>query len=335
MKLLSSVLLANGMPRVAVFASFTAIAVVATVLMAITPRCDDDHEDDAAYDAAVAAAAAEGGGDRGDGDGGDGGDGGGVLALLRDDPCCALLLPFNVAFGFAQSFDTSYVNGVVVADTLGEASIGYLTAVLVGAATLCAAPFARLAARAPRRGGTLVVALGGAAWCAFCVAFALAARRPAAAAAARSLRPWPALAALYALFGVGRAAWEGQFKATFADFFPHAPQAAFANVILQSGLASAVGFFAFPRLPPTLVGLLCAATSAVGVAGYCAAQALHASEVRRHRRSSEYAPLPECPTASPGLRDEVTKSFFPQRSALGHQWAAVVYVNNNGVRWVS
>merc|ERR1711871_61973 len=59
---------------------------------------------------------------------------------------------------------------------------------------------------------------------------------------------WAALVPLYMLYGLGRSAWEGPFKGTFADYFPDDKEAAFANVQLQSGLASTIGFFCPPKL---------------------------------------------------------------------------------------
>ena len=51
---------------------------------------------------------------------------------------------------------------------------------------------------------------------------------------------------LYILGGFGRAIFEGTNKAVFADFFPNDKEAAFANVIMQSGGAATLAFFFFP-----------------------------------------------------------------------------------------
>ena len=52
------------------------------------------------------------------------------------------------------------------------------------------------------------------------------------------------LAILYALQGVGRATFEGPFKALIADYFPedHRRDAAFSNVIVQHGLISSLAY---------------------------------------------------------------------------------------------
>ena len=68
------------------------------------------------------------------------------------------------------------------------------------------------------------------------------------------------------VFGTGRSVWETNFKASFADYFPDNKEAAFANVQLQSGFASTVGFFLNPHISPTAlawVAVLCAGTAIV------------------------------------------------------------------------
>ena len=47
---------------------------------------------------------------------------------------------------------------------------------------------------------------------------------------------------------LGRATFESTTKAVVADFFPLDAEAAFANVVVQSGGATAVAFFVFPYL---------------------------------------------------------------------------------------
>ena len=52
------------------------------------------------------------------------------------------------------------------------------------------------------------------------------------------------LAILYSLQGIGRATFEGTFKAMIADYFPknHEKDAAFANIVFQHGLVSALAY---------------------------------------------------------------------------------------------
>ncbi len=61
---------------------------------------------------------------------------------------------------------------------------------------------------------------------------------------------------------------ESTNKSVFADAFPHCPAAAFANVELQSGGATALAFFLFPVLSPlaqVTICLVCALLSVVRV----------------------------------------------------------------------
>ena len=48
--------------------------------------------------------------------------------------------------------------------------------------------------------------------------------------------------------GFGRATFESTLRATFADFFSHDTDGAFANIVLQSGLSSSLAFFLFPHI---------------------------------------------------------------------------------------
>ena len=100
-----------------------------------------------------------------------------------------------------------------------------------------------------------VVALGGACFGLFAVATLIFSRE--------SLGCWTAAIALAVVFGAGRATWEGNFKSSVADDFhnDHAT-AAFANVTVQSGLASTLGFLLNAHAPPRLVAMVVAACSA-------------------------------------------------------------------------
>merc|ERR1719160_447723 len=72
---------------------------------------------------------------------------------------------------------------------------------------------------------------------------------------------------LYVVHGIGRGVWESTNKAVILDFFPDKPMAAFANVIVSSGLASTIGFFMYqfnddlvnhPLVVTTMTVVLCA-----------------------------------------------------------------------------
>merc|ERR1711879_103957 len=84
---------------------------------------------------------------------------------------------------------------------------------------------------------------------------------------------------IYIVYGAGRSVWESTVKAVFADFFTaqEAP-AAFANIILQSGIASCFAFFVFPQLTAEYKAVFVVATSSFGMIGYMLANRLHKKE---------------------------------------------------------
>ena len=78
---------------------------------------------------------------------------------------------------------------------------------------------------------------------------------------------------LAVVFGAGRATWEGNFKSSVADDLPEATTAAFANVTVQSGLASTLGFLLNRSLTPRTVATIVVASSVVAMASqFVAAQ---------------------------------------------------------------
>ena len=78
--------------------------------------------------------------------------------------------------------------------------------------------------------------------------------------------------ALAVVFGAGRATWEGNFKSSVADDFPDSnATAAFANVTVQSGLASTLGFLLNRSLTPRAVATIVAAFSVAAMASQAVA----------------------------------------------------------------
>ena len=193
-----------------------------------------------------------------------------ALSLLTTDAKCACMIPMNFAFGFGASYLNGYFMSAVVAPSVGKDKIGYLSSVVVGSAALLALPLGALGKALGRQAP--VVALGACCFGTFAVAnLALA---PAA------LGSWPALVPLAVVFGCGRSTWETNFKATFADYFPHAKEAAFANVQLQSGVASTIGFFVNPRITPDQLGYVALTCSLAAVGAQFAAAKLHAKAAK-------------------------------------------------------
>jgi len=154
--------------------------------------------------------------------------------LLRYDPKMKHMIGLNAVFGFKSSFLSSYVNGEVVRVVMQDDESKYVG--LYAAWVSCTAAsmslvFGRLA---PRTGKGPILVAGSI--CFFLVV------------APFLIWPnvqdwgWLSLVCIYSLHGTGRATFEGTLKATFADYFPTEKEGAFANIILQNGLSSALGF---------------------------------------------------------------------------------------------
>jgi MFS family permease len=59
---------------------------------------------------------------------------------------------------------------------------------------------------------------------------------------------WALLLFVYSVEGIGRATFESTLKALFADYFSYEKEGAFANIILQYGIASTLGYFFVDRM---------------------------------------------------------------------------------------
>jgi len=212
-----------------------------------------------------------------------------AVRLLLTNRKCLLLLPTNAAFGLASAFITAYVNGSVVSpvregdddaallsEERHESRVLLYSSLAVTVAALLALPglgFHWLKQKA----GTEMPMLVGAACFVGVAAMQLANPNP------KDLRQL--LWLLYAVYGAGRSVWESNVKALFADYFDESEsEGAFANIILQSGLATAAAFFAFPALSPAAKAWLVASVSLAGALGFMAADRLHKREVRRDPR---------------------------------------------------
>mmetsp|Transcript_11022 Transcript_11022/g.44673 ORF Transcript_11022/g.44673 Transcript_11022/m.44673 type:complete len:621 (+) Transcript_11022:58-1920(+) len=203
-----------------------------------------------------------------------------AVSLFATDPKCSLMLPMNFAFGLGSAFVNGYFNRGVVSAHVGENAVGYVSSALVGAAAVFSLLYGALGRRL---GGQAAIV----AWGAVCY-FVFAAIN--VVVPAHDLGHWSVVVLLACLFGNGRAVWEGNFKASIADYFPDHIEAAFANVQLQSGLASTVGFFMvlFADNPKIVVGAAVAVSSLAAIAAQPLAGRLHemdqAAAASGHRR---------------------------------------------------
>jgi MFS family permease len=204
--------------------------------------------------------------------------------LLRNDTKMKYMIGMNAVFL------NSYVNGEVVRVVLNDDSskyIGLLTAWLSAVAAVMSLVFGRVT-QTIGKGPILIFG----ALCFFAVVL------PFLVVPNVERWGWFPLVVVYALHGTGRATFEGTLKATFADYFPYEKEGAFANIILQNGLSSAIGYvltFSLLCSEPTsycveykdgkfhdvlTFELLVVASAAFAVLGFWRASSIHEAEAR-------------------------------------------------------
>jgi hypothetical protein len=83
------------------------------------------------------------------------------------------------------------------------------------------------------------------------------------------------LISCYVLQGVGRACYEGTNKALYADFFTAEPDAAFANIVITVGTASAIAYFTYPALDKQTMASIALGFSGLAIFTYMAAEVVH------------------------------------------------------------
>jgi hypothetical protein len=218
LRTLSTILLQLGFQWFTIFAVYSTVAVVSTLMMGLVkdyPRTDSATTTTTTVWYKVTAAA----------------------QLLWSDPKMKYMVGLNAVFGFAGAFLNSYVNGEVVRVALHDEDskyVGILSGWLAAVAAMMSLVFSRISSK----GAVLV----GGALCFFGVAFPFVVQPDA------EKMGWGVLIMVYTLQGTGRATFESTLKATFADYFSYEKEGAFANVILQNGLSSAVGYVLSFRL---------------------------------------------------------------------------------------
>lgn len=188
--------------------------------------------------------------------------------LASSDGLCACLIPFNFAFGFGSSYVNGHFYSAVVAANIGKYAVGYVAAILVFSASLFSLAYGKVGQRSG--GQAPVVAVGAVCFASFAAVNLYV--------PVNSLGHWPTVACLAVLFGSARSTWEGAFKATVADFFPDDAPAAFANVQLQSGIASTIGFFlnSSSSISSDVVGFVAAASAVLALPTQLCARSIDA-----------------------------------------------------------
>lgn len=236
LRLLSSVLAEFGFGWESIFGVYTLVTVGSTLAMPLVhdyPRPDDDDNDGDRGDDKVFRKATV------------------AARLLREDPKMKHMIGLNAAFGFASAFLNSYVNGQVLPVSLNDPDsryVGVLTSTVAIVAAGMSLVFGRLGGRRNNNnndddandGGSgtnsngIILILGALCFGGVVLPFAV---QPDAAHYG-----WKSLLAVYCLHGTGRATFEGTLRSTFADYFSREPEGAFANIILQNGIASGIGY---------------------------------------------------------------------------------------------
>ena len=179
---------------------------------------DDDDDDDDAYDTATSSSWYKATV---------------TFQLLLRDRKMRYMIGLNAVFGLTSAFLNSYINGEVVQVVFHDKDseiVGLLTSWVPIVAAAMSLVFGRIHWHKGH-----ILSLGAVCFAMVVIPFVMF---------PDVSRHWNAAmaVAVYTFHGIGRATFEGTLKATFADFFPREKEGAFANLILQNGLASAVGF---------------------------------------------------------------------------------------------
>jgi len=192
-----------------------------------------------------------------------------AVRLLFSDPKMILLYPVQMAFGIAGSFVAYYANGVLVKNCVNDDTnyIGYFAALIAVVAGVCSPIFSIITRKFLGGKKEYVMILGIVAFlCEMSVYMAYDLQKDDLKRGEKLCDVKPLLG-LYVVHGIGRGVWESTNKAVILDFFPDNAMAAFANVIVSSGLASTIGFFMYefdkdlqnhPLVVTTITVVLCA-----------------------------------------------------------------------------
>lgn len=159
--------------------------------------------------------------------------------LLRDDPKMKYMIGLNAVFGFTAAFLNSYVNGQVLPMALDDSDskyVGILTSTVAIVAAVMSLVFGRIGGQQANNGNNNGIILIVGALCFGGVVL------PFLVQPDSSHYGWISLMGVYALHGTGRATFEGTLRSTFADYFSYEKEGAFANIILQNGIASGIGY---------------------------------------------------------------------------------------------
>jgi len=239
--------------------------------------------------------------------------------VLLEDPKMKYMIGLNAVFGFVSAFLNSYVNGQVVPVALDDPDskyIGVLNSMVSAVAASASLFFGKLTSNkngndnGNGNGNNHTIGFGGiigtkeAILCFGALCFG-GVVLPFVVQPDAGAYGWTTLIVVYALHGLGRATFEGTLRSTFADYFSYEKEGAFANIILQNGIASGVGYiltFALTCETPSrycvrysngslhdvlTFELVALVSVVVAVGGFLRASKLHREELRLRRDEFE------------------------------------------------
>ena len=163
-----------------------------------------------------------------------------ALQLLIQNPKMKFLIGVNAVFGLAYPFVNSFVNGEVVQQVMTNDPnlhvVGLFSALSAGIAAICSLLFGRLS---KHKGPVLIFGAFS-----FAMVSTLFLIQP-----DLSKWGWVRLVLVYTFQGIGRSTFEGALRAVFADYFFDEKEGAFANIILQNGFFTSLGFYLSFNVP--------------------------------------------------------------------------------------
>jgi len=167
-------------------------------------------------------------------------------ALFFSDPKMPLMMGMNVCFAFSGAYLNAYITGQVATYYLGGGYGGYLAAITAGIAGLLSLPNALGLVKPEWKKYYMI--LGP-------CSFAMVGLLP-LVVGFHTLGNWNGIILIFVFQGLGRGVWESTNKAIFMEYFSDDLDGAGANLIVQNGGASALGFFvnAYASASPTAKG---------------------------------------------------------------------------------
>lgn len=198
-----------------------------------------------------------------------------ALAAVRlwcTRPTVLLLAPIQVTFGVCAALLGQEVTGTIIPDTYQKDGVivGSLMGTLVSfTAGVLQVPTKLLRTRVGRVPLMLFGLLSFVA-----LALLILLLTP------HEIGMWGALVPIYLLQGFGRSCYEGINKALYADMFPNDAAAAFSNIVIFNGGASAVAYYVYPLLQDdpdrkNIKAVTALVPAVLTVFTYLAAEALH------------------------------------------------------------